>query len=101
VSIEITISHVYLSRGVVAAWVVVDRTVHRVGHLPWQGWFCCCPRGKRCGQIAKVKELVPVAAVELGARSVEAGIAPGAACHVRPPEQAPLSEGAEDVKRNA
>jgi hypothetical protein len=84
---DVTISHVYITRGVVAAWVTTDKpAVHRIGHLPWQGWFCCCPRGKRCSQIAKVKELVPVATVELGARSVEAGIAPGAACHVRPQE---------------
>lgn len=30
-----------------------------VGHLPGEGWFCLCPRGKRCDRLAAVAELVP------------------------------------------
>lgn len=29
------------------------------GHLPGQGWFCTCPRGKSCAQISAVQALVP------------------------------------------
>lgn len=77
---KITISHVYVTRGVVAAWIETSTgTVHRVGHLPFESWFCTCPRGKRCAQIKAIKALVPVKAIELGARTVEAG-APAPAC---------------------
>lgn len=79
---KVILTHVYIPRGVVSAWVAVDgaRRSHHVGHLPWQGWFCTCSKGKRCAQIQHVKALVPVEAVEAGARSVEIGTAPGGAC---------------------
>lgn len=78
---KVTLSHVYIVRGVVSAWVETSTgTVHKVGHLPWQGWFCTCKRGKRCSQIGAVKALVPVQAVEAGGRGVEAGHVKGGAC---------------------
>lgn len=78
---DVLITHVYVSRGVVAAYVTTPKPrVHRIGHLPWQGWFCACPRGKRCDQIGAVKAVVPVKAIEAGARSVEAGHTPAGAC---------------------
>ncbi len=30
-----------------------------VGHLPGQGWFCTCPRGKSCALVASIQQLVP------------------------------------------
>jgi hypothetical protein len=30
-----------------------------VGHLPIEGWFCHCTRGKKCPRIAAVQALVP------------------------------------------
>lgn len=36
-----------------------DGNRYRVGHLPGEGWFCVCPRGKGCKQIAAVQALVP------------------------------------------
>lgn len=78
---KVTLSHVYVTRGVVAAWVeTTGGIVHRVGHLPWQSWFCTCKRGKRCAQIKAVQALVPVQAVETGGRNVEAGTASAPAC---------------------
>lgn len=48
------------TRQVVRAIAVhADGTRHTVGHLPGEGWFCACPRGKRCARIADVRELVP------------------------------------------
>lgn len=47
-------------RRVVAANVTTPTgTHHRLGHLPSEGWFCCCDRGKRCPQITHIKGLVP------------------------------------------
>jgi hypothetical protein len=81
VSVQITFSHVYISRGVVAAWVQTQQNkIHRVGHLPWEGWVCTCPRGRRCPQIDAVKAQVPVNAIELAARAVEAGTVQAGVC---------------------
>lgn len=83
----VLVTHVYAARGVVSGWVTTEQgTVHHIGHTAWHGWFCTCDRGKRCAQINKVKELVPVEAVELGAANVRAGIAPSGVCAVRPNE---------------
>ena len=46
-------------RGVAATVTTTAGTIHRLGHLPSEGWFCTCPKGKRCPQIAHVQELVP------------------------------------------
>lgn len=83
---NITITHVYITRGVVSAFVSTGNArVHRIGHRPHDGWFCCCRRGKRCTQIERVQELVPTRAIEYGARVVEKGWAPGGACTPPPP----------------
>lgn len=48
------------TRQVVQAVAVhADGTRHEVGHLPSEGWWCSCPRGKRCSRIAGVRQLVP------------------------------------------
>lgn len=36
-----------------------DGKRYRIGHLPGEGWFCVCPRGKACKQITAVQLLVP------------------------------------------
>lgn len=78
---EIMITHVYLVRGVVTGWITTDKgKVHYLGHTPYGGWFCTCGRGKRCPQIDKIKELVPVSAVEEGGRLVRERIVPAGAC---------------------
>lgn len=46
-------------RGVAANVTTTQGTRHRLGHLPAEGWFCTCPKGKRCPQIEHVKQLVP------------------------------------------
>jgi hypothetical protein len=47
-------------RRIVAAHVTTSNGIHhRLGHLPSEGWFCCCARGRRCSQIAQIKALVP------------------------------------------
>ncbi|MGH3599138.1 MAG: hypothetical protein ACRDQH_02480 [Pseudonocardiaceae bacterium] len=57
---NILIDAVNQLRHVVAANVTTRTgTHHRLGHLPTEGWFCCCNLGKRCPQIAHVKALVP------------------------------------------
>lgn len=44
----------------VAATVTTSKgDSHRIGHLPFEGWFCNCPGSKRCAQIKHVKALVP------------------------------------------
>lgn len=48
-----------LERGVAAVVTTTTGTTHRLGHLPTDGWFCTCPKGKRCPQIEHVKPLVP------------------------------------------
>lgn len=48
-----------VERGVAATVTTGHGHTHRLGHLPKDGWFCTCPRGKRCTQIAHVKPLVP------------------------------------------
>lgn len=35
------------------------RAEHRVGHLPGEGWFCVCARGKGCAQIDYVRKITP------------------------------------------
>lgn len=35
-----------------------QKTKHRIGHLPGEGWFCICAKGTRCAQIQHVKKLV-------------------------------------------
>lgn len=35
------------------------KTRHRIGHLPGDGWFCICARGKSCKHIEFVKNLTP------------------------------------------
>ena len=41
--------------------VVTDPTgqSHRIGHLPVSGWYCSCPRAKRCPYITHVQRLIP------------------------------------------
>lgn len=59
-STTVLIDAVNQLRRIVAANVTTDAGVHhRLGHLPTEGWFCCCNRGKRCPQIRHVKALVP------------------------------------------
>lgn len=48
-----------LERGVAATVTTTAGTTHRLGHLPSQGWFCTCRKGKRCPQIEHVQRLVP------------------------------------------
>ncbi len=46
-------------RRVVDATVTTGRGVHRVGHLPGEGWFCYCTRTFTCPHIATIRALVP------------------------------------------
>lgn len=48
-----------LERGVAATVTTSSGTIHRLGHLPSEGWFCTCSRGRRCPQIKHVQQLVP------------------------------------------
>lgn len=56
----IEIRHVVRAHQVVDATIThPDGTPHRVGHLPIEGWYCCCPRGKRCPAIQTIRDLIP------------------------------------------
>lgn len=56
----IAIRHVVLAHQVVDSVVTApDGTLHRVGHLPTEGWFCTCPRGKQCAGIKQIRDLIP------------------------------------------
>lgn len=46
-------------RRVVDIDVIHRGTVHRIGWLPSQGWFCGCQRARRCPHIDLVRPLVP------------------------------------------
>jgi len=48
-----------LSQGAAGIVTATDGTQHQCGHLRTEGWFCTCPRGKRCRHINTVKSLVP------------------------------------------
>lgn len=45
---------------VVDVTVATEKAVHRIGHLPGEGWWCAsCSRKTRCHQIDTVKKIVP------------------------------------------
>ena len=60
----VLISHVNITNGVVCPATPANGTIHKVGHLPSEGWFCTCRAGKWCPQVKHVKALVPVEAIE-------------------------------------
>lgn len=55
----VAINAVHKAKRIVDIVVHTPRGQHRVGHLPHEGWFCVCSRGKRCPHIDTVKKLVP------------------------------------------
>ena len=55
----VAISAVVRSKRLVDITVDVNGEQHRIGHMPIDGWFCVCPRGKRCRHIEHVQGLVP------------------------------------------
>jgi hypothetical protein len=60
VTTSIAIRHVVITHQVADAIVTApDGTLHRVGHLPQEGWFCTCIRGRRCPAITQIRDLVP------------------------------------------
>lgn len=56
---RIVIDMVDREKRAVAANVWTSQAKHRLGHLPGEGWFCTCSKGKRCKHIDEVKALVP------------------------------------------
>jgi hypothetical protein len=55
----VAINAVVKSQRIVDVVVDTGRSQHRIGHLPSDGWFCICAKGKRCKHIDTVKQLVP------------------------------------------
>lgn len=59
--VEFTYVDVHPTRQVVRAVVPhgTDHGRYTVGHLPSEGWFCTCRKGKACPRITEVRRLVP------------------------------------------
>ena len=55
----VAISAVDRTKRLVDITVDADGHQHRIGHMPVDGWFCICPRSKRCPHIEHVQSLVP------------------------------------------
>lgn len=65
----IVIRHVVIQHQVADALVTApDGTQHRVGHLPTEGWFCVCARGKTCPAITQIRNLIPAIGPTEGGR---------------------------------